>query len=127
MNSRPNCYQRGAWLVLLFVFPFILGCSDSVQPWNRADLAGCTYELKGLKQRYCFNADGSIIVAGPDREGNWWTGPIFAWEITTNGVLLLRDFQQQRIQFTFHKIAIDEKTARVLASGKRQTWRKIKG
>jgi hypothetical protein len=139
MNSRPNSFSRLATITLLCTF-LLCGCSDSAQPWNRSDLVGYRYELKDRKrvQVFMFSADGSVMTTVGEKDGPL-AGPVFQWHISTNGVLLIGDIdfittngvlmirdREPIPRYKFMKIAVDEKTATVLASGKKQTWLKSK-
>ena len=101
-------------------------CSPSVQPWERSELVGYSYELKDHKavEIFIFQNSGDVVCTIGQRDGPV-CGPILRWEIATNGVLIIKD-DEHRSQFVLSKTSLDNSKATVLSSGKRQTFTRSK-
>jgi hypothetical protein len=101
-------------------------CTPPVEAWQRSELVGYRYELNHPEtlQQFSFDANGDVIANIGQRDGPV-AGPILNWELTTNGVLVIKD-HDQRIHYSFSKISLNLKKATVLSSGKKQVWLRSK-
>ena len=92
-------------------------------PWERSEIVDHTFELITTNQVevFIFKTNGTVTATVGTQDA--LAGPVLAWLVTSNGILIVKD---DSMQVTLQKVSFKTNIVEALRNGKPATYKVMK-